>query len=478
MSHPRVRFAPSPTGYLHVGGARTALFNYLFARKHHGTFVLRIEDTDKERSTDENTRQILDSMKWLGLSWDEGPFLQSEGLDRHREAALRLLAEGKAYRCFCDPEVIERKRGMAADEGRTWKYDRTCLALAREESDALAAKGKPFAVRFLVPDGETTFDDFVHKLTTFRHDEIEDFVLLRSDGNPTYHLSVVCDDIGMGVTLVIRGDDHISNTPKQILLYLALGDEPPTFAHLPLILGPDKKRLSKRHGATSVMAYEEQGILPSAMVNFLALLGWNPGDDREIMSLGEMVEGFSFEGVGKSGAIFDTEKLLWMSGKHMERMPAAELLPLIEARLGAAGVWPPAGGVTDAARAQVERVIDLAKERRRTTIELAQDVARYLSDDVQVEPEAAEKHLKGDDLGARLTALRDAYAALPEWTPAALEEALRKLAESMGQGAGKFIHPCRVAVLGVAVSPGIFDVLAAIGRESTLLRLSKLASSR
>ena len=476
MSKLRVRFAPSPTGYLHVGGARTALFNYLYARKSGGVFVLRIEDTDKERSTDENTKQILDSMRWLGLEWDEGPHLQSEGLDRHRGAALRLLDEGKAYRCFCPPELIERKRQLASDHGAGWQYDRTSLSISPERSLEMAAAGVPFCVRFLVPEGETTFKDMVHGRTTLKHDDMEDFVLLRSDGSPTYHLSVVCDDVQMGITHVVRGDDHISNTPKQILLYKALGAEPPIFAHLPLILGPDKKRLSKRHGATAVMAYQQQGILASAMVNFLGLLGWNPKGDREIMTLAEMVEAFDFSGVGSSAAVFDTEKLLWMSGKHMERTAAAELLPLIEDQLGGRGLWTP--GDRDPARlARVEAMIDLSKIRQRTLPDLARDVARYLSDDVEIEEDARRKHLAGDDLAARLQALRDALAGCADWTPAELETAVRGAAEKLGVSAAKLIHPARVAALGVAVSPGIFDVLAAIGRESTMKRVEALVAA-
>jgi glutamyl-tRNA synthetase len=472
----RARFAPSPTGYLHVGGARTALYNYLFARRCGGVFVLRIEDTDKLRSTDENTRQILDAMRWLGLDWDEGPFLQSDGLVRHREQAHRLLDEGEAYRCFCSAEPAERPAddGAESAEPPRYMYDRKCRALVPAEAAARASAGEPFAIRFRVPDGETAFDDLVHERTSFRNDEIEDFVLLRSDGFPTYHLSCVCDDIEMRITHVIRGDDHLSNTPKQVLLHLALGATPPIFAHLPLILGPDKKRLSKRHGATSVLAYRDEGIMAAAMVNFLGLLGWSPGGDREVMTLDEMAAEFSFEGVGKSGAIFDVGKLLWMSGEHMSRTPAADLLPLIEPALGRAALWPPAGGVDEAARRRVEAIIDLAKVRRQTLIQLGQDVVRYLSDDVAIEDDAAAKHLVGDDLKARLAALREALAAATDWSPPALETAVREAAARLGVGAAKLIHPARVAVLGVAVSPGVFEVLTAVGRESTLKRIERL----
>ena len=472
---PRLRFAPSPTGYLHVGGARTALYNYLYARQHDGVFVLRIEDTDKERSTDENTRQILDGMRWLGLDWDEGPFLQSEGVERHRGEALRLLAVGKAYRCFCSAATVE---GPPDEESATteqlgkWMYNRACRAIPPDESARRAAAGEAFCIRFQVPDGETVFEDLVHAKTTFRHEEIEDFVLLRSDGGPTYHLSVVCDDMHMGVTHVIRGDDHLSNTPKQILLHVALGGAPPAFGHLPLILGPDKRRLSKRHGATSVLAYRDLGILPAAMVNFLALLGWNPGGDREIMTLAELVAEFSFEGVGKSGAVFDLDKLYWMSGQHMERTPGEELLETIEPALS--GVWPPPHPVKPKELRRAIAAVDLAKVRRRTLHDLAGDVRRYLSDDVVMEEAAAAKHLREPDLRPRLAALRDALASVVDWSPGPLESAVRDAALKLGIGAGKLIHPARIAVLGVDVSPGIFDVLTVVGRDSVLKRIDQL----
>ncbi len=477
---PRVRFAPSPTGYLHVGGARTALYNFLFSRRNEGVFVLRIEDTDKLRSTDENTRQILDAMRWLGLDWNEGPFLQSEGFERHRRQAQFLLDQGRAYRCFCAADAAagadETEDEGGADEPAPsrFTYDRRCRAIPPADSSARAAAGEPFCVRFRVPDGETTFDDLVHERTTFRNEEIEDFVLLRSDGGPTYHLSVVSDDIQMRITHVIRGDDHLSNTPKQVLLHLALGATPPVFAHLPLILGPDKKRLSKRHGATSVLAYRDEGILAPAMVNFLGLLGWSPGGDREIMTLKEMVAEFSFDGVGKSGAVFDLEKLNWMSGEHMGRTSAARLLPLIEPDLAARGLWPPPDGADDAERQRVLAIIDLAKVRRQTLVQLAQDVARYLSDDVVIDGDAAARRLEGDDLKVRLQSLRLALASVSDWTPPALEAALRGAAQKLGVGAAKLIHPARVAVLGVAVSPSIFEVLAAVGRDSVLRRIARL----
>ena len=321
----RVRFAPSPTGYLHVGGARTALFNWLFARGRAGTFILRIEDTDVERSRVEMTAAILDGMKWLGLEWDEGPYYQSQRRDLHRSTVRELRDRGKAYPCFCDPAELQSRRHEAEKSGQTWRYDRTCLRLTAEEARTRSAAGETPCTRFQVPEGVTSWDNRVHGLTSFSNDTLEDFVLARSDGTPTYHLSVVSDDIDMGITDVIRGDDHISNTPKQILLYRALGKEPPAFAHLPLILGPDKKRLSKRHGAVAVTEYREAGFLPEALFNFLALLGWSPGDDREYLPRQELVRLFSFEGVGKKGAVFDEQKLEWLNGQYINALPAGAI---------------------------------------------------------------------------------------------------------------------------------------------------------
>src|SRR5690349_22243469 len=317
----RVRFAPSPTGYLHVGGARTALFNWLFARRHGGAFVLRIEDTDAERSSWEMVTGIVDGLRWLGLDWDEGPdiggphapYFQSQRLDRHRAMAERLVAEGRGYFCYCTPETIQARRQAAESAGGGWMYDRTCCRLSPEKIAELEATGVPRAVRFRVPEGRTAFKDLVHGPIAFDNANIEDFVILRSDRQPTYHLSVVADDLDMAITQVIRGDDHISNTPKHVLLFRAFAQPVPAFAHVPLILGTDKKRLSKRHGATSVTEYEKAGYLPEAMVNFLALLGWSPGDDRELLTRDDLINSFSLEGISGGNAVFNPEKLDWMN---------------------------------------------------------------------------------------------------------------------------------------------------------------------
>lgn len=464
MSSIRVRFAPSPTGYLHVGGARTALFNLLFARRTGGRFVLRIEDTDRERSRQEHVTGILDGMKWLGLSWDEGPYYQSDGFEAHRAAALRLVAEGRAYHSFALGEASEQERGEGA--ARTLP-DRDRLRASDEEVARRHAAGEPSCIRFLVPPGATEWDDLIHGATRFENDQIEDLVLLRTDGSPTYNLSVVCDDIGMGITHVVRGDDHISNTPKQILLYRALGATAPRFGHVPLILGADKKRLSKRHGATSVLAYRDQGIPSEAMLNFLGLLGWSPGEDHELMSFDELCARFDFDGCGSSSAVFDTEKLLWMSGEHLRRLPLAELT----ARLAG---WLSDRGVTWDDPSEVERFVALALPRARTYVDLAAAVACYLRDDVDYQPEAITKHLVGEGHADRLARLRAAWQSLPDWEAGTLEQTLREVAGAVGVAAGGLIHPLRVALLGVAVSPGIFDVVTALGRSRTLTRIERL----
>lgn len=471
MNSPRVRFAPSPTGYLHVGGARTALFNFLFARRHGGCFILRIEDTDRERSSAEHVRGILDGMSWLGLTWDEGPFYQSAGYERHRGDALRLVRAGQAYHSFVTPEEVEAERHAAEATGVPFRLERQRLEASTEEVAQRHARGESSCVRFIVPSGTTEWDDLIHGPTRFDNAEIEDLVLLRADGSPTYNLSVVSDDIAMRVSHVVRGDDHISNTPKQILLYRALGAEPPRFGHLPLILGADKKRLSKRHGATSVLAYRDMGIQPEAMLNFLALLGWSPGGDRELMDLQQLIATFSWDGVGSSSAVFDLDKLQWMSSEWLKRVEAAQLIEPVARQLSAAGI-----DTTHDSSALV-RYIELARQRARTLIDLAAAVRRYVDDEVQYEPEAVSKHLGVDRLDEHLAALRHAWSGQADWSAAALETTLRQVAELRGLAAGKLIHPTRVAVLGVAVSPGIFDVLSALGRSKTLPRIERLEAA-
>src|SRR5688572_4628030 len=483
---PRVRFAPSPTGYLHVGGARTALFNWLYARRHGGTFILRIEDTDVERSSADMTSGILSSMTWLGLSWDEGPgvggphapYFQAERLDKYRAAAARLAASGHAYYCYCHPEELAAKRDAAQAAGSAWTYDRTCHALPPDEIARREAAGQPRAIRFLVPAGVTTFTDLVRGRIEFAREHIEDFVVLRSDGYPTYHLSVVVDDVEMEITEVVRGDDHISNTPKQVLLYEALGAPVPEFAHVPLILGPDKKRLSKRHGATSVGEYETQGYLPEAMINFLALLGWSPGGNQEVFSRDELIERFSLDGISGGNAVFNSEKLDWFNQQHIMRLPADEILRRLRPAIEAAGLWRDtfvdeagAAEATPYGMLWIARVINLLKPRARKLSDIVPALVPFVSDQVTYDEAAVNKHLRGDGVTEHLSAWHDVVQALPTLEPAATEAALRKLAEARGIKPGVLIHATRVAVVGQAVSPGLFDVLELVGRDRVTERL-------
>ena len=471
----RVRFAPSPTGYLHVGGARTALFNWLLARREGGRFLLRIEDTDRNRSSQEMVDAIIDGMTWLGLDWDEGPFFQGEGVERHRADALRLLAEGKAYRDFTPPDALARIREEDPDAATRYPR-RQAESLAPGEAEERAAAGEPHAIRFLVPDHRVVeFEDRVHGHTRFPAEAIEDLVILRADGSPTYNLAVVSDDAFMNITLVMRGDDHLSNTPKQILLYEALGYQVPEFAHLPLILGPDGKRLSKRHGATAVGDYEGRGILAEAMVNFLALLGWSPGTDQEVMSRRELVAAFSLDRVVKKSAVFDSDKLGWLNGQHLNRMDGVAVASLVLDHLES-GLREAAEAAMDTDPAGFGAVLDLLTTRARSVEDVALKLRPYLVEEIAYDPEAVSKHWakRSTEVAAHLEALRDRLMGLgeEEWTEARLEEELRALAGERGVGAGKLIHPLRVALVGEAVSPGIFEVLVAMGPDRSLSRMA------
>ena len=474
---PRVRFAPSPTGYLHVGGARTALFNWLFARRLGGIFVLRIEDTDAERSSSEMVDGILDGLRWLGLDWDEGPtiggphapYFQSGRLDRHRAMAARLVAQGSAYYCYCTTGDLKAKRTAAEQAGSAWQYDRACCALTPDDIAARERDRVPRAIRFRVPEGTTRFDDLVHGPIAFDGANIEDFVVLRSDGLPTYQLSVVSDDVEMAITHVVRGDDHISNTPKQILLYQAVGAEVPQFAHVPLILGPDKKRLSKRHGATSVMEYARQGYLPEAMMNFLSLLGWSPGTDREIFTRDELVAAFALEGIGGGNAVFNLEKLDWFNQQHIMKLAPDDLAHRLKPWFEAAGLWD--DEYLDARHVWFFAVLELLKPRAKRLDEFAALGGFFFSDALEYDSAAVEKHVRVPGMSGHLSALAAAFAALPSFDPTATEEALRKTADAQGVKAGSLIHAVRVAVTGRAVSPGLFEVLAQLGWDRVKTRL-------
>jgi len=479
----RVRFAPSPTGYLHVGGARTALFNWLFARRSGGAFVLRIEDTDTERSSWEMVTGIVDGLRWLGLDWDEGPdvggphapYFQSERLDRHRAMAEQLVAGGRAYYCYCAPESIQAKRRAAEAAGGGWMYDRTCWNRSPQEAAQLEAEGAVRAVRFLVPEGRTAFPDLVHGPISFDNTHIEDFVIMRSDRQPTYHMSVVADDIDMEISHVVRGDDHISNMPKQVLLYEAFGRPVPAFAHVPLIMGADKKRLSKRHGATSVMEYQRLGYLPEAMVNFLSLLGWSPGDDRELFSREELTRVFALEGISGGNAVFNPEKLDWMNQQHIMRMTAGELASRLEPLLRADGLWRE--GFDAADRPWLLQLIELFKPRLKRLVTFADDARPFLQEAIEIDEAAAAKHLRKPELREPLIALRAAFAGIPSFDRESLEAALKTVAERHSLKPGALIHAARVAVTGRAVSPGLYEVLELLGRARVVARLDLAAAS-
>ena len=477
MSQVRVRFAPSPTGYLHVGGARTALFNWLFARGQGGTFVLRIEDTDVARSSEDMVEGILEGLRWLSLDWDEGPYYQSQRLPSYRDFAHRLLASGRAYRCFCRPEELKARREQAEREKRPTAYEGTCRAISEETALRRAGAGEPFAIRFKVDPGRTAVRDLVRGQVDFQHENLEDFVLLRGDGHPTYHLSVVVDDMDMRITHVIRGEDHISNTPKQILLYQAAGVGFPAFAHLPLILGPDKKRLSKRHGATSVTEYRDRGYLPQALVNFLALLGWSPGDDREIFTLAELVQAFSLERVGSGSPVFNTGKLDWFNAQHLARLSDEELFAEVQKDLEPEGLWDPA--YLSSKREWFKRVIGLLKPRARFVPDIARLGRPFWSDPLPLDAEASRKYLGREGLSSWLNLLADRWEKLAEadFIHAPLEASLRQVSSELDLKASDLIHPVRVAVTGTTVGPSLFELLEVLGKERVLARLRAAARS-
>jgi glutamyl-tRNA synthetase len=466
----RVRFAPSPTGYLHVGGARTALFNWLFARHCGGKFILRIEDTDYSRSSLEMVEGILEALRWMGLDWDEGPVFQSQRLERYRSFACRLLEERRAYRCFCLPDEPE---GDQQSEPAARIYDRRCREITEEDSGRRAASGSPFAIRFLVPQGRTSYHDGVYGDIEVENEQIEDFVLLRSDGLPTYHLGVVVDDMEMDITHVIRGADHISNTPKQVLLYQAVNHHLPAFAHLPLILGPDRQRLSKRHGATSVMAYAGMGYLPDAFVNFLALLGWSPGGDRELLSRRELIELFRLEDVGRANAVFGLEKLDWFNSQYIARATESELRDLVVAELKRQGLWGAEHQYLP--RESLDRTLALLRSRAHTLLDFSGRFRSYFIDDFPYEEEAVRKFLQNPRLAELVTILLQRYELDDVFTVESTEKHLRAVAAEQGIKAGLLINALRVGLTGQAVAPGLFDVMQALGRARTLARMRRLA---
>ncbi|MBN3033830.1 MAG: glutamate--tRNA ligase [Candidatus Saganbacteria bacterium] len=469
----RVRFAPSPTGALHIGGARTALFNWLFARHLNGKFILRIEDTDRERSTLEANKAIFHGLEWLGIDWDEGPntggpfgpYYQTERLALHQKYAQQLVDEGKAYYCFCTAEELAQRRKEAEARKEAPRYDGTCRKRSAEELKAKLAAGTPYVIRFrLPPVGETAVDDLVRGRVVFQNEVLDDFVILKSDGFPTYNFACVVDDHLMEISHVIRGDDHLSNTPRQILLYQAFGWALPKFAHLPMILGRDKARLSKRHGATSVIEYNGLGYLPEAMINYIARLGWGHGD-QEVFSRQELIEFFSLDGVTKNPAVFDMEKLKWLNGQYIRKLLPERLFDLCEPLL------IDAYGRHDLA--YMKKVVAVFQDRLVLIPEIVGLSAYFFKDDFEYDPKAAEKHFKTANAKVILTTLKDRLAALEPFAKEKIEPVFKTLAEEMKLKLGAVIHPCRLALSGRAETPPMYDVVAILGKEKVGARLDK-----
>ncbi|MBI3807456.1 MAG: glutamate--tRNA ligase [Nitrospirae bacterium] len=461
MAEVRVRFAPSPTGYLHIGGVRTALFNWLFARHAKGKFILRIEDTDQDRSTEEAIQAILDGMRWVGLDWDEGPFRQTDRMDLYRQQALRLLEQQQAYWCVCTAEELETRRKDAMARGLQPGYDGRCRerGLTNQNGDA--------ALRFKASrEGQTVVEDLIKGRVVFENNIVDDLIILRSSGYPTYNFSVVVDDALMGVTHVIRGDDHLNNTPRQIPIFKALGYDVPRFGHLSMIMGADKAKLSKRHGATSILAYKDMGYLPEAMINYLVRLGWSFGD-QEIFSLPELIEKFDLAHVQKSAAVFNPEKLQWMNAHYIRHGEPKRLAGLLRPFFGQVGLGEAAGKALDD---WLEKLVVALQERSRTFVEMAAAAAPYLQDEIVVEAAAAEKFLT-PAIASSLTALTDRLEGTAEFSKAVLEETFKKFLEEEGLKIGQLAQPVRVALTGRAASPGIFEVMDLLGRDRTLSRL-------
>ena len=478
----RVRFAPSPTGHLHIGGARTALFNYLFARNNNGKFILRIEDTDRTRSTDEYIEAIIEGMKWLRLEWDEGPFRQTDRFDIYKSYVEKLLKEEKAYYCYCSPEELDERRKEAMAQGKPQKYDRRCRKLEGQGARGLASgphsggfaeenesPRRQGAVRFKMPqEGQTVVDDMMRGKVVFENDQLDDLIIMRSDGTPTYNFTVVVDDVDMKITHVIRGDDHLNNTPKQLHIYKALGYEIPLFAHLPMILGADKARLSKRHGATSVMAYKEMGYLPDALVNYLVRLGWSYGD-QEVFTREELIKHFSFENVGKSSAVFNPEKLIWLNSQYIIKSNPEELAEMVIPFLENAGTIQKGQGID---KLWLSKAIKTLQERAKTLVELANSLRYYIAEDIEYNEKAKVKFLneKSRDL---LSELKDSLTSLADFSASSLETIFKAIVEKHGIKLGALAQPVRVAITGGTESPGIFEVLEVLGKEKTIKRLEK-----
>ena len=478
----RVRFAPSPTGSLHIGGARTALFNLLFARHNNGTFVLRIEDTDTERSTEESAAQIIRSLKWLGIEWDEGPekggdfgpYFQSQRLELYRREVERLLAEGKAYRCYCTPEELAERREAALKAGKAPRYDGTCRNLTPEQIAKFEAEGRKYTIRLKMPEeGQTEVNDLIRGRVVFENSVLDDLIIVKSNGIPTYNFACVVDDNAMQITHIIRAEEHLSNTPKQIQVYKALGYDIPQFAHVPMILAPDRSKLSKRHGATSVEEFRDQGYLAQAIINYLTLLGWSPEGTEEIFGMEKAINEFTLERVNKTAAIYDVKKLTWINGHYMRELDSGfvteQTVPFMVKR----------GIITEQEAEEkfdyIKRIVEISRDRAKTLDELAESIAFFFQDVTEYEEKGVRKHFAKENAAQLLTQGADALEKLEDFTLENTETTFRNITEAMGLKAAELIHPTRLAITGRTVGPGLFDIIVLLGREKTVERMRKAA---
>jgi len=478
----RVRFAPSPTGSLHIGGARTALFNLLFARHNNGTFVLRIEDTDTERSTEESAAQIIRSLKWLGIEWDEGPekggdfgpYFQSQRLELYRREVERLLAEGKAYRCYCTPEELAERREAALKAGKAPRYDGTCRNLTPEQIAKFEAEGRKYTIRLKMPEeGQTEVNDLIRGRVVFENSVLDDLIIVKSNGIPTYNFACVVDDNAMQITHIIRAEEHLSNTPKQIQVYKALGYDIPQFAHVPMILAPDRSKLSKRHGATSVEEFRDQGYLAQAIINYLTLLGWSPEGTEEIFGMEKAINEFTLERVNKTAAIYDVKKLTWINGHYMRELDSGfvteQTVPFMVKR----------GIITEQEAEEkfdyIKRIVEISRDRAKTLDELAESIAFFFQDVTEYEEKGVRKHFAKENAAQLLTQGADALEKLEDFTLENTETTFRNITEAMGLKAAELIHATRLAITGRTVGPGLFDIIVLLGREKTVERMRKAA---
>ncbi len=480
MDHMRVRFAPSPTGSLHIGGARTALFNWLFARHHQGSFILRIEDTDIERSREESARGIVSALRWLGLDWDEGPeiggpygpYFQSQRLHFYAEAARQLQEQGQAYYCYCTQEELAERRQEAMKAGQAPRYDGRCRELSLNVRNRLEHEGRRPALRFHIPTtGETEVSDVIRGRVSFSHEVLDDFIIMKSNGLPAYNFACVVDDVAMKISHVLRAEEHLSNTPRQILIYQALGRQLPIFVHLPMILAPDRSKLSKRHGATSVQEFCEQGFLPGALLNYLSLLGWSPEGEEEIMPLSETVRQFSLARVGKTAAIYDIKKLTWMNGHYLNEAALDDVVAQAIPFLKQQGLVPDT--ISDEQHAYMVRVVALVRTRVKTLVEVAEASDYFFSEDFTYDEKGIRKHFSKAGVDRLLEAAAKCVERLPVFEPQTIEEAYRDLSARLGVSAGDLIHPTRLALSGRTMGPGLFELMAVLGKDRSLRRLDR-----